>query len=130
MGNTISKMPKRRKLAISALQMATKRSIVDGILEADITEVWSRIRKLRCDDGSRVSFTAYIIACYASALMDHPVLRTYQLFPNRLLTFDGVDVSTLIDHPKADGIPVPYLIKNAHIKSVQQISIELRAAVE
>jgi pyruvate/2-oxoglutarate dehydrogenase complex dihydrolipoamide acyltransferase (E2) component len=128
MGGKVIKVQKRRKLAVVALQIASRRRLVHGMLEADVTDVKKILKKNPDSFGGSLSMTGYIIACFARAIQEHPDMRTYTLLFNRRYVFDEVDVSTLIDHPKGKGIPVPYVVKNAHMKSVREITDELRGA--
>jgi len=127
-GGKIIKVAKRRKLAVVALTIASKRRLVHGMIEADVTDVKKKLKANPDSFNGSLSMTAYIIACFARAISEHPDMRTYTLMFNRRYVFDEVDVSTLIDHPKGKGIPVPYVVRNAHLKSVRQITDELRQA--
>jgi pyruvate/2-oxoglutarate dehydrogenase complex dihydrolipoamide acyltransferase (E2) component len=120
-------LPISRRVAVDALQIATKRHIVHGFLEADVTEARRILKTATGSDGHPLSFTAYVIACYAKALHAHPIMQAYRVFPRKLLVFHDVDVSTLIDHPAAQGIPAPHVIRKADTRSVREISEELRA---
>jgi pyruvate/2-oxoglutarate dehydrogenase complex dihydrolipoamide acyltransferase (E2) component len=120
-------LPVSRRVAVDALQIATKRHIVDGFLEADVTEPRRILKGTTGSDSRPLSFTAYVIACYAKALHTHPIMQAYRVFPNRLLVFHDVDVSTLVEHADAQGIPAPHVIRGADSRSVRDISEELRA---
>jgi pyruvate/2-oxoglutarate dehydrogenase complex dihydrolipoamide acyltransferase (E2) component len=128
MGGKIVKVAKRRKLAYIALKIASKRSLVHGFLEADVTDVKKILKDNPDSYNGNLSMTAYVIACYARAILEHPDMRAYTLMFHRRYIFNEVDVSTLIDHPAGKGIPVPYVVRDANLKSVRQITDELRKA--
>jgi pyruvate/2-oxoglutarate dehydrogenase complex dihydrolipoamide acyltransferase (E2) component len=115
-------------LAIEALQMAVRRPMVHGFLEADVTMA-RHILKVRRDSKNRpLSFTGYVIACYARAIQAHPLMQSYRVLGNKLIVYHDVDVSTFIEHDGGEGIPVPYIIRGAEMKSVREISEEIRFA--
>ncbi|PWB55964.1 MAG: hypothetical protein C3F13_02575 [Anaerolineales bacterium] len=119
--------PRSRRVASEALRFAVRRHIVHGLLEADITEPRRMLKDTRGSDGHPLSLTAYIIACYARAIHAHPAVHVYRTLDNRLLVFNDVDVSTFVDHPDGQGVPVPHVVRRAHERSVREISDELRA---
>jgi pyruvate/2-oxoglutarate dehydrogenase complex dihydrolipoamide acyltransferase (E2) component len=119
--------PRSRGLAIAALQQAAKRHIVHIILEADITESRRLLKGTSGADGRPFSFTAFVIASYARAILKHPLIQAYRIFYNRLIIFHDVDVSTYIEH-RSGGMVIPTVIRNAHTRSVREISDEMRVA--
>jgi pyruvate/2-oxoglutarate dehydrogenase complex dihydrolipoamide acyltransferase (E2) component len=119
--------PRSRRVAIDALEMASRRHIVHGFLKADVTKPRRILRETTGSDGRPLSFTAYIIACYARALRSHPAVQVYRYFPNRMIVFRDVDISTFIEHKDAQGIPAPHVIRKADTLSVREISEEIRA---
>jgi pyruvate/2-oxoglutarate dehydrogenase complex dihydrolipoamide acyltransferase (E2) component len=127
MNKDIYPIPQNRKLAVDALQMAVKRPMVHGFLEADVTAPRRILKGTSGTDGRPLSFTAYVIACYARAIHAHPAIQAYRILGNRSIVFHDVDVSTYVEHAGAGGIPSPYVIRSAEMKSVREISEELRS---
>jgi len=119
--------PRNRRLAAAALQVASRRHIVHGFLEVDVTVPRRILKGTSGTDAHPLSFTGFVIACYARAIHAHPVVQAYRDLRNRLIVFHDVDVSVIIEHRK-DGIPIPHVIRNADTKSVRDISEEIRAA--
>jgi pyruvate/2-oxoglutarate dehydrogenase complex dihydrolipoamide acyltransferase (E2) component len=119
--------PRSRGLAVAALQEAAKRHIVHIILEADVTRPRRILKGTSGADGRPFSFTAFVIASYARAIHKHPLLQAYRIFHNKLIIFNDVDVSTYIEH-RSGGMVIPTVIRNAHTRSVREISDEMRAA--
>ena len=120
-------IPRIRGLAVAALQVASRRHIVHGFLEVDVTVPRRILNGTSGTDAHPLSFTGFVIACYARAIHDHPIVQAYRDLRNRLIVFHDVDISMIIEHRK-DGVPIPYVIRNAHSKSVREISEEIRAA--
>jgi len=52
--------------------MAGHRSNVHGLVEVDVTDPGERIRTLKTETGTKLSFTAYIVSCLAATLADQP----------------------------------------------------------
>ncbi len=118
--------PRSRKLEVDALELASKRHIIHGFLEVDVTVPRRILKGTSGTDGHPLSFTAYVIACYARAINAHPTVQAYRDLRNRLIVFHDVDVSTLIEH-RTSNIPVAHIIRNANTLSVREISEEIRA---
>jgi pyruvate/2-oxoglutarate dehydrogenase complex dihydrolipoamide acyltransferase (E2) component len=120
--------PPSRRLEIPALDIAVKRHIVNCLLEADVTVPRRMLKETSGSDGRTFSFTAFVMASYARAIHAHPLLQAYRLFPNKLIVFHNVDVSTFIEH-RSGGMVVPHVIRNADTRSVREISEEIRATM-
>jgi pyruvate/2-oxoglutarate dehydrogenase complex dihydrolipoamide acyltransferase (E2) component len=119
-------IPNSRSLAVDALKLTNNRLICHDFLEADVTIPRRILKGTSGSDNRSLSFTAYIIACYASALRLHPALQALRDIRNRQVIFHDVDVSTIIDHKAGGGIPIPRVIRRVQAKSVREISEEIR----
>ncbi len=119
-------IPRMRGLAIAALQVASKRHIIHGFLEVDVTVPRCILKGTSGTDAHPLSFTGFVIACYARAIHAHPAVQAFRDLRNRLIVFHDVDVSIVIEH-REGGIPIPHVIRNADTKSVREISEEIRA---
>ncbi|MCL4528602.1 MAG: 2-oxo acid dehydrogenase subunit E2 [Chloroflexi bacterium] len=118
--------PRSRELIIDAFHMASKRHIVHGFLEVDVTMPRYILKRTAGSDGRPLSFTGFVIASFARAIHAHPTVHAYRDFRNRLIVFHDVDVSTVIE-PRPGAQPIPHIIRSADTRSVREISEEIRA---
>lgn len=101
---------------------------VTGLVEINITQAMTRIRELKEEEQSDVSFTGWLVKCLAKVLVENKQLNSYK-WRRKLVCFDDVDVSIIIEITTATGkkIPYNYVIRNAQNKSVKEITKEIRA---
>ena len=128
MSPTILPFPAGRSIAIDAMQMTTNGLVCIDFLEADVTAPRQTLKAAAQPESRPLSFTAYVIACYARALMAHPKIQAFWRFPRQLVVYDEVDVSIILEDKAERGIPSPHIIRGAQALSVRQISEEVRAA--
>lgn len=123
----ILRVPVERIPQIELMPVLALRNPMHGFVEADVTVARRRLQQLRQRDGLRLSFTAFVVACLARAV---DADRRVQAFRRgrRLIVFDNVDVSTLVEVDAAGHrVPLPYVVRDAAGKSVMDIHRELRA---
>lgn len=88
--------PMRRILEVT-LRSAARMPVVHGLVEFDVTEVRRRIRAHREATGESLSFTAFIVACVAAAVAEHPQMHACRLGGRRLRIYDDVDVALMVE---------------------------------
>uniref|UniRef100_A0A7S3KVH9 2-oxoacid dehydrogenase acyltransferase catalytic domain-containing protein n=1 Tax=Amphora coffeiformis TaxID=265554 RepID=A0A7S3KVH9_9STRA len=115
----IHSVPVQRNLVVDAGHLASKRHIIHGFIEVDVTKAQLMRRE------HSFSFTAFVIASLAHAVALHPQVQG-MLTPrgNRVVVFRNVDVATMIE-PHSGGDAFPHIIRNAQARSVQDIGQEL-----
>ena len=121
-----TKFPKGREIVVDAGYLASGRHIIYALLEVDTSDARQALRILSQETGSKISFTAYIVSCFARAIVDNPQVHSFLDWRRRLITFHDVDVVTMIE-PKAGEVAIPHIIRCAQAKSVLEISEEIRA---
>ncbi|HEX5691737.1 MAG TPA: 2-oxo acid dehydrogenase subunit E2 [Roseiflexaceae bacterium] len=86
------------------------------------------IRDHQAETGEQLSFTAFLIGCLGRAVGANTDLQAYQDWRGRLVTFDDVDVVTIVEIV-ADGqsFPLAHIIRAANRRSVREIHDEIRA---
>ncbi len=118
--------PSGRNPIIDAGYMASKRHIIHGFLELDVTEARHIIAATKGEDGQPLSFTAFVVASLGRALQQHPKVQAYRDVLGRLVVFHDVDVSTIVE-PSPGAVGVPHLVRGAQARSVSDISEEIRS---
>ena len=118
----------RRALAIT-LHSAQRKSMVRGLIEVDVTRAREFLREHKANTGESLSFTAFIITCLAQAVDENKSVHACRKGRKRLVLFDEVDVSTLIEREMAgQKQPIVYIIRAANQKTFREIHHEIRAA--
>ena len=72
--------PSARSVIIDAGYMASKRHVIHGFLELDITKARRILKKSTGNDGQHLSFTAFIVASLGRAIHIHPQVQAYRDF--------------------------------------------------
>jgi pyruvate/2-oxoglutarate dehydrogenase complex dihydrolipoamide acyltransferase (E2) component len=122
----IRPFPTDRNLIVDTGYLASKRHIIHGFMELDVTDARRILKATSGSDGRPLSFTAFIIASFAQAIHTHPEVQAYRDIRRRLIVFHDVDVSTLVE-PAPGKVAVTHTIRNAHMRSVRDISEEIRS---
>lgn len=118
--------PAARKVIVDAGRLASRRHIVHGLLEIDVTRSREFIREHKAQTGESLSFTAFIVTCLAQAIETHRSVQAYRNWRDQLVLFNDVDVVTLIE-AKTDGVAIPHIIRAANRKAFREIHDEIRA---
>jgi len=118
--------PAARHVIVDAGRLASRRHIIHGLLELDVTRPREITRQHKAQTGESLSFTGFIVTCLAQAIAANPAVQAYRTWRNRLVIFDDVDVVTPIE-PHAGGVAVPHVIRAANRKTFREIHDEIRA---
>ncbi len=117
----------RRELTAEYMRIASRRSNVHGLVELDVTEARRRIQAIEEETGEQLSFTAFLVYCFAQAIEDHPHVNAYVDWRGRLHTFDDVDVNVLVEKTvDGDKRGIPHVVRAANRRSLQSIHEEIR----
>jgi pyruvate/2-oxoglutarate dehydrogenase complex dihydrolipoamide acyltransferase (E2) component len=123
---TRKKFPPQREIVVDAGYLASGRHIIYALLEVDVTDARIGLEELSISVGRRMSFTAFIVASFARAVVENPSVHGFLDWRRRLVTFHDVDVVTMIE-PRAGAVAIPHIIRDANHKTIIQISDEIRA---
>jgi pyruvate/2-oxoglutarate dehydrogenase complex dihydrolipoamide acyltransferase (E2) component len=118
--------PSEREIVIDSGYLAAGRHVVYGLLEVDVTRARELLRSLAAETGSRISFTAFIVASLARAIGSDLRVQAYRAWRHRLVLFHEVDVVTMIE-PQPGAVAIPHIIRRANEKTVREISDEIRS---
>ncbi len=101
---------------------------ISALLEFDVTESRRRLRDLR-KQGINISFNAWMIKVIASVLNNHPEAAAYLYSKKKLIIFDDVNISVLVEKKIGDSkVPIPLVIEKTNKKSALDITREIEAA--
>jgi pyruvate/2-oxoglutarate dehydrogenase complex dihydrolipoamide acyltransferase (E2) component len=108
----------------------TRRHHVSALLEIDVTGSREMLRKAK-REGTKVSFTGWIIKVIADAIGDHPQVAAYLVNKKKMVTFPDINVSTMVEKEvEGNKVPLAMVIEKAHEKNVVDITAELTRAIE
>jgi pyruvate/2-oxoglutarate dehydrogenase complex dihydrolipoamide acyltransferase (E2) component len=120
----VRRFPPSRRLVVGAMRAGRRVAPMYGLLDLDVTEARRRCRAAT----PPLSFTAFVVACAARAAAAHPDVHAYRDWRGRVVRHRYVDVGTLLEIAGPDGpLPLAHLIRDADVRSVSDISAELRA---
>jgi len=112
---------------VDVLRLAEHKHIIHGLIEADVTTARQFIREYEARTGEQLSFTAFIIACVGKAVDENKLVNSYRLGRRKLITFNDVDVNTMLERVTAEGekVVMPYVVRAANRKTYYVINREI-----
>jgi pyruvate/2-oxoglutarate dehydrogenase complex dihydrolipoamide acyltransferase (E2) component len=128
-GEHIESFSPRRRGTVDYMRAAGRRSNVHGLVELDVTEARTRIAAVEAETDEKLSFTAFVVFCLATAIDDHPHVNAYRDWRGRVHVFDDVDVNVLIETTiRGTQLGVPHVVRGANRRSLRSIHDEIRTA--
>jgi len=122
-------IPRERRFSLDAGRLGRGKHIVHGLAEIDVTEVRRFIHQHEANTGEKLSFTAFFIHCLGEAIKRHEVLHAYRDWRGRLVIFDDVNITTMIEvEMNGRRVPMPYVLKAVNNKSYWDLHKEIRTA--
>jgi pyruvate/2-oxoglutarate dehydrogenase complex dihydrolipoamide acyltransferase (E2) component len=125
-------VPIVRRGVMDLLWAGQRKHVVHGFGEVDVTLPRSIMKKYREKTGETLSFTAFIIKCLGQSVDENKYMHACRNGKNRLVLFDEVDVSTIIERDNADmhgkKMPMSWVLRAVNKKSYQDICKEIRNA--
>jgi pyruvate/2-oxoglutarate dehydrogenase complex dihydrolipoamide acyltransferase (E2) component len=118
--------PPQREIVVDAGYLASRRHIIYGLVEVDVTRARELGRLLSARDNTKISFTAFIVASLSRAVASNPKVQAYRDWRRRLVVFQDVDVVTMIE-PEPGAVAIPHIIRYANRRTVREISDEIRS---
>ncbi len=121
--------PSSRQLTFDVGKIARSKHYVTALLEVDVTDAWTAVRQSR-RSGRPVSFTAWLIKIISDCVALHPQTAGINCQRrNRVIIFDDVDISLVVEKEvNGSRVPLPYTIRNANYKTLEQIQMEIETA--
>jgi pyruvate/2-oxoglutarate dehydrogenase complex dihydrolipoamide acyltransferase (E2) component len=130
----VRKFPAFRNPTLDTLDLGMRKHHIPALFEVDVTEARAYIRAFKERTGHGLSFTAWVMKCIGQAVSEHKHVQAMRKGKRELVLFDDVDISTIVERSVShdDGsirtLPMPYVVRKANEKTVQQIHEEIRAA--
>jgi pyruvate/2-oxoglutarate dehydrogenase complex dihydrolipoamide acyltransferase (E2) component len=128
-GYQVASFSPLRQQQIDWLELMRRRSTIHALLEFDVTQSRAALRSTAGAAGTPLSFTTHIVWCVARAVDADKRLQACRGGRSRLIVFDDVDVTVLIERDvEGAKIPLPYIVRAANRKTAGEIQQEIRHA--
>ena len=127
-GYKVVPFPKVRLRIVDFLRLMQRKPVIHALTEMDVTVPRKYIREYKARTGELLSFTAFVIFCLGKAIDEDKRMHAYRK-GNKLVLFDEVDITTLIEHEVGDEkIATPYIFRAVNKRTLRDIHLEMRAA--
>jgi len=127
-GYTALPLSFQRKMVAASTAPSHDQSNIQALIEVDISEPRRFIRGHREKTGEKLSLTAFVIACLAQTVSEHPHANSF-IKGNQLIMLDDVTISAMLEREiEGESVPEPIGIRAAQNKSHREIHAEIRAA--
>jgi pyruvate/2-oxoglutarate dehydrogenase complex dihydrolipoamide acyltransferase (E2) component len=125
---TVVPFPKVRLRIVDFLRLMQRKPIIHALTELDVTKPRQYIREHKARTGESLSFTAFIIYCLGKAVDEDKRMHAYRK-GNKLVLFDEVDITTVIEHEvDAEKIATPHIFRAVNKRTLLDIHREMRTA--
>ena len=127
--HTVRKMSVARRILADFNDVAATFPRVQGLVEIDITEGRKKIREYKEKEDYSISLTSWVAKCISKAVKENPKLNSFRKRGSKIIVFENVDVSIMVEVTTKDGKHVPFnhVIRKVETKSVKEITDEVRA---
>ena len=96
-GFIVKPYPRSRRLVVDAARAGSRKHMIHGLVEFDVTEPRRLLREHKARTGESLSFTAFVLHCVGAAVAQDRMVHAVRDWRGRLVLFDDVDVNTIIE---------------------------------
>jgi hypothetical protein len=122
-------IPKMRRFSLDAGYLGSKRHIVHGLIEVDVTKARKAIKDHENTTGEKLSFTAFVIYCLSKTIGENPHMHAYRNWRNQLVIFKDININSMVEiETGSRKIPIPHIFKAANRKSYLDIHNEIQSS--
>ena len=126
-GFTVHPFPASRRLVLDAMHAGSRRHMIHGLVEFDVTEARRILREHKERSGESLSFTAFVLHCVGAAVAQDRMVHACKDWRGRLVLFDDVDVNTIIEIELEERrFPLAHVVRAANRRSVRELHDEIR----
>jgi len=126
-GFVVCPFPLSRRLVLDAMRAGSRKHMIHGLVEYDVTEPRRLLREHRERTGESLSFTAFVLHCVGAAVAEDKMVHACRDWRGRLVLFDDVDVNTIIEIELEDRrFPLAYVVRAVNRRSVRELHDEIR----
>lgn len=122
------KIPRSRIATFDIFDVGLSKHHINAMLEFDVTDSRTILRDLR-KKGTAISFNAWLIKVIGNVLQKHPEAAAYFYNKKRLIIFDDINVSMIVEKKIGDTkVPIPLVIEKVNKKNALEITQEIENA--
>jgi len=122
------KIIRSRIATFDIFDVGMRKHHISAMLEFDVTESRAKLRELR-KKGINVSFNAWLLKIIGSVLEKHPEAAAYFYNKKKLIIFDDINISMIIEKLIGDvKVPMPLVIEKVNKKMALEITKEIEKA--
>lgn len=120
-------MSPMRQVYIDTLELGHRKHTIYALLEVDVTAPRRLIARHKARTGETLSFSAFVLGCLGQAIEGYPYMHALRDWRNRLVLFDEVDVTTMIEVQAGDErFPLPHIFRAVNKRSCAELHAEIR----
>lgn len=128
-GYKIIKFRRTRLATFDIGALSKKKHYVTALLELNVGEARRRLKEKRRASGERISFSGWLVRAIAATVARHREMAAFRVGRRKLLIFNDVDVSIVIEKEVAGRrVPLPLVIRRADRKTAGEITAEIEKA--
>lgn len=126
---TIKEFPSSRQATFDVGYIGLRKHHMKALLELDVTEARKLIKIYRHQRKEELSFTVWMIHCIGQAVGEHKTVHAVRKGKNKLVIFDDVDISIVIEKEiNGEKVPLPLVIRKVNQKNLKDIHEEIKSA--
>ncbi|MCB9602170.1 MAG: 2-oxo acid dehydrogenase subunit E2 [Sandaracinus sp.] len=120
--------PPERKLVLDTLHLGRDKPMMHALVELDVTRARRLLEEHRARTGARFSQTAFLLVTLGRALAEHPEVHARRDWRGRLVQFDVVDATTIVEiEVEGRRFPYAHVVRGLERRDVGEVHDELRA---
>ncbi len=121
--------PKLRNFIHDVMAEGRRKNIINLLFEADITSLRHHLAEHRAKTAEHLSLTACIAKTLTCAIDEDRSMHAYRHGRSKLVVFNDIDLSIMIERDIEDGtLPVAFILRAANHKGISEIHEEIGEA--
>ncbi|MCF8364552.1 MAG: 2-oxo acid dehydrogenase subunit E2 [Bacteroidales bacterium] len=125
----VQKFPDSRITTIDIVDVGKRKHHIAGMIALDVTQSRLKIRDYNKSNVSKISFNGWLIHVIASTIKKHETPAAYLKGKNKLMIFEDINVSMLVEKELAGAkVPIPLIIEKANQTSIESITKQIANA--
>lgn len=124
----VKPFPLSRRAIIDSARIGKRKHTIRALVEVDVTKPRKILRAYRARTGESLSFTAFILTCLGKAIDRNRYLHARRDLWGRLILFEEVDCTTMIEiELQEQKFPLAHIIRAINKRSLREIHDEIRS---
>ena len=120
-------LPAMRQVYVDTLYLGHGKHTIHALLEVDVTVPRRTMAEHKARSGETLSFTAFVLGCLGQAIERRPYMHAVRTWRKRLVLFDEVDVTTMIEVQAGDErFPLAHVIRAVNKRPFADLHAEIR----